>query len=140
MTPCELRSNLKKKLQNNGGVCKPLSEKELPAEEPIKESPEPKKKEKEPPVTEEEVDEEIEEPQEEKPKRKKGKKRAKLTVLQAVVLETIRDSPQRPRAIQTIIRGTGGVNIPRNDIIRSLNELKNKGLVEKVTTKAWQAI
>lgn len=121
-------------------MCKPLSEKELPTDELIKVPPEPKKKEKEPPVTKEEVDEEIEELLEEKPKRKKGKKRAKLTVLQAVVLETIRDRPQRPRAIQTIIRGTGGVDIPRNDIIRSLNELKNKGLVEKVTTKAWQAI
>ena len=77
-------------------------------------------------------------PEKEKPKRK-VKKRLKLTVLQAAVLETIRERPQRPRAIQTIIRGVGGVDVPRNDIIRSLTELKEKGLVEKVTTKAWQA-
>ncbi len=81
------------------------------------------------------------EPKKEKtPKEKKApKKRAKLTVLQAAVLETIRERPQRPRAIQTIIRGIGGVEVPRNEIIRSLNELKGKGLVDKVTTKAWQA-
>jgi hypothetical protein len=88
------------------------------------------------------IKEEIkEEPVEkEKPKGKKeSKKRAKLSVLQAAVLETIREQPQRPRAIQTIIRGTGGIDIPRNEIIRSLNELRQKGLVDKVTTKAWQA-
>jgi hypothetical protein len=84
------------------------------------------------------VDEEPEE--EEKPKRKTTKKtRAKLTVLQAAVFETIRERPQRPRAIQTIIRSAGGVDIPRNEIIRSLNELRDKGLVDKVTAKAWQA-
>ncbi|MFX0079677.1 MAG: hypothetical protein ACFE8O_10605 [Candidatus Hermodarchaeota archaeon] len=84
------------------------------------------------------VDEEPEE--EEEPKRKTTKKtRAKLTVLQAAVLETIRERPQRPRAIQTIIRSAGGVDIPRNEIIRSLNELRDKGLVDKVTAKAWQA-
>jgi hypothetical protein len=90
----------------------------------------------------EKVEEEIkEEPVEkEKPKGKKvSKKRAKLSVLQAAVLETIREQPQRPRAIQTIIRGTGGIDIPRNEIIRSLNELREKGLIDKVTTKAWQA-
>ncbi|MFW9984592.1 MAG: hypothetical protein ACFFCB_07680, partial [Candidatus Odinarchaeota archaeon] len=81
-----------------------------------------------------------EEPEEEKPKGKPTKKsRAKLTVLQAAVFETIRERPQRPRAIQTIIRSAGGVDIPRNEIIRSLNELRDKGLVDKVTTKAWQA-
>jgi hypothetical protein len=75
-----------------------------------------------------------------KPKRKKGaKKRAKLSVLQAAVLETVRERPHRPRAIQTIIYSAGGVDIPRNEIIRSLNELRDKGLVEKVTAKAWQA-
>lgn len=86
------------------------------------------------------IDEEDQEPiEEEKSKKKGAKKRAKLSVLQAAVLETIRDRPQRPRAIQTIIRGTGGVDVPRNEIIRSLNELRAKGLVDKVTTKAWQA-
>lgn len=78
-----------------------------------------------------------------KKKKAKGKKvsreRTKLSVLQAAVLETIREQPQRPRAIQTIIRGAGGVEVPRNEIIRSLNELREKGLVDKVTTKAWQA-
>jgi hypothetical protein len=78
-----------------------------------------------------------------KKKKAKGKKvskeRTKLSVLQAAVLETIRDRPQRPRAIQTIIRGAGGVEVPRNEILRSLNELREKGLVDKVTTKAWQA-
>ena len=75
-----------------------------------------------------------------KPKEKKpSKTRKRLTVLQAAVLETIRDRPQRPRAIQTIIRGVGGVEIPRNDIVRSLNELKKKGLVDKISGKAWQA-
>jgi hypothetical protein len=90
----------------------------------------------------EEVKEDIEEEPVEKGKskgKKESKKRAKLSVLQAAVLETIREQPQRPRAIQTIIRGTGGIDIPRNEIIRSLNELREKGLVDKVTTKAWQA-
>ncbi len=81
-------------------------------------------------------------PAKEKTKRreqKSSKGRARLTVLQAAVLETIRERAQRPRAIRTIIRGVGGVDIPQNEIIRSLNELKEKGLVDKVTTKAWQA-
>lgn len=91
-------------------------------------------------VTEEVVTDVDEEPEEEKPKGKPTKKsRAKLTVLQAAVFETIRERPQRPRAIQTIIRSAGGVDIPRNEIIRSLNELRDKGLVDKVTAKAWQA-
>jgi NCAIR mutase (PurE)-related protein len=72
-------------------------------------------------------------------KKKVSKKRAKLSVLQAAVLETVRERPQRPRAIQTIIFSAGGVDIPRNEIIRSLNELREKRLVEKVTSKAWQA-
>jgi hypothetical protein len=78
---------------------------------------------------------------EEAPKEKEKTKRdrAHLSVLQAAVLETIRERPQRPRAIQTIIRGAGGVDIPRNEVIRSLNELKEKGLVEKTTAKAWRA-
>ncbi|MFX0169015.1 MAG: hypothetical protein ACFE89_06580 [Candidatus Hodarchaeota archaeon] len=77
---------------------------------------------------------------EKKSKRKRApKKRTKLSVLQAAVLETIRERPQRPRAIQTIIFSAGGVDIPRNEVIRSLNELREKGLVEKVTAKAWQA-
>jgi len=98
-------------------------------EEPVVEAPE------------EEADDIDEEPEEEeKPKRKTTKKtRTKLTVLQAAVFETIRERPQRPGAIQTIIRGAGGVDIPRNEIIRSLNELRDKGLVDKVTAKAWQA-
>jgi hypothetical protein len=74
-----------------------------------------------------------------KQKEKTPRKRVKLTVLQAAVLETIRERPQRPQAIQTIIRGVGGIEIPRNEIIRSLNELRKKGLVEKISTKAWQA-
>jgi hypothetical protein len=104
----------------------------------------PEKSEEEPsliPSPEEDIDEVEEEPiEEEKPSQtKSSKKRAKLSVLQAAVYESIRERPQRPRAIQTIIRGTGGVDIPRNEIIRSLNELREKGLVDKVTTKAWQA-
>ncbi len=81
-------------------------------------------------------------PAKEKPKRKEqasSRGRTRLTVLQAAVLETIRERAQRPRAIRTIISGVGGVDIPQNEIIRSLNELKEKGLVDKVTTKAWQA-
>ena len=74
-----------------------------------------------------------------KEKEKTKRDRLRLSVLQAAVLETIRERPQRPRAIQTIIRGTGGVDIPRNEVIRSLNELKEKGLVEKTTAKAWRA-
>jgi hypothetical protein len=74
-----------------------------------------------------------------KEKEKTKRDRLRLSVLQAAVLETIRERPQRPRAIQTIIRGAGGVDIPRNEVIRSLNELKEKGLVEKTTTKAWRA-
>ena len=50
-----------------------------------------------------------------------------------------RKDHDQPVAIQTIIRGAGGVDIPRNEIIRSLNELRDKGLVDKVTAKAWQA-
>lgn len=115
-----------------------MSEKEEVSEEPEAEEPEKEAPPSEP--IEEVLDEEDQEPlEEEKPKKKGSKKRAKLSVLQAAVLETIRERPQRPRAIQTIIRGTGGVDVPRNEIIRSLNELQAKGLVEKVTTKAWQA-
>jgi hypothetical protein len=73
------------------------------------------------------------------PKEKVKRDRLHLSVLQAAVLETIRERPQRPRAIQTIIRGAGGVDIPRNEVVRSLNELKEKGLVEKATAKAWRA-
>ena len=123
-----------------------LSEKKETSEEAPKEPvPEEPKSEAPPASTADEEDEELEDFEDEpvedtKSKRKKSsKKRAKLTVLQAAVLETIRERPQRPRAIQTIIRGTGGVDIPRTEIIRSLNELRNKGLVDKVTTKAWQA-
>ena len=124
-----------------------VSKKETPSEE-TPTDPEPEEPEKEattPDTSEEKVEavkKEIkEEPaKKEKPKGKKeSKTRAKLSVLQAAVLETIREQPQRPRAIQTIIRGTGGIDIPRNEIIRSLNELLEKGLVDKVTTKAWQA-
>ena len=74
-----------------------------------------------------------------KEKEKTKRDRLRLSVLQAAVLETIRERPQRPRAIQTIIRGAGGVDIPRNEVVRSLNELKEKGLVEKTTAKAWRA-
>jgi hypothetical protein len=124
-----------------------MSKKKAPEDEaPEVEVPEdePQESKKEEPVVEapEEVVDDIEEEpeEEEKPKRKATKKtRAKLTVLQAAVFETIRERPQRPRAIQTIIRSAGGVDIPRNEIIRSLNELRNKGLVDKVTAKAWQA-
>ncbi|MFX1562624.1 MAG: hypothetical protein ACFFDP_04880 [Promethearchaeota archaeon] len=123
-----------------------MSEKEPSSEEPIETTPE----------SEEDVEAEVPTPSatpktktktvEEKPsgkekskQKEKPKTRAKLTVLQAAVLETIRERPQRAQAIQTIIRGVGGVEIPRNEIIRSLNELKEKGLVEKVSAKAWQA-
>ena len=125
-----------------------MSKKKAPEEKvPKDEAPEevePQGSEKEEPIVEdpeEAVNDVEEEPEEEeKPKRKTTKKtRAKLTVLQAAVLETIRERPQRPRAIQTIIRSVGGVDIPRNEIIRSLNELRGKGLVDKVTAKAWQA-
>ncbi len=88
-------------------------------------------------VQEEPVVEEVS-PKKKKRKEKAPRKRLKLTVLQAAILETIRERPQRPRAIQTIIQGVGGVEIPRNEIIRSLNELREKGLVEKISTKAWQ--
>jgi len=124
-----------------------VSKKEIPSEE-TPTDPKPEEPEKEATSTDapeekvEAVNKEIkEEPAEKKkPKGKKeSKTRAKLSVLQAAVLETIREQPQRPRAIQTIIRGTGGIDIPRNEIIRSLNELREKGLVDKVTTKAWQA-
>jgi hypothetical protein len=120
-----------------------MSKKKAP-EEKAPEEVVPEESEKEEPVVEapEEIVEDVdEEPEEvEKPKRKKTKKtRAKLTVLQAAVFETIRERPQRPRAIQTIIRGAGGVDIPRNEIIRSLNELRDKGLIDKVSAKAWQA-
>lgn len=95
----------------------------------------------EPEAVEEPLDEREEAPaKEKKPKKRRvSKKRAKLSVLQAAVLETVRERPQRPRAIQTIIFSAGGVDVPRNEIIRSLNELREKGLVEKVTAKAWQA-
>jgi hypothetical protein len=86
--------------------------------------------------------EEASPPAKEKPKRKAQKSsrgRTRLTVLQAAVLETIRERAQRPRAIRTIIRGVGGVDVPQNEIVRSLNELREKGLVDKVTAKAWQA-
>ena len=66
-------------------------------------------------------------PAKEKTKRREQKSsrgRTRLTVLQAAVLETIRERAQRPRAIRTIIRGVGGVDIPQNEIVRSLNELK----------------
>ena len=120
-------------------MSKKKASKEKKVEEPAPEEPE---KEVTPDsVPEEEIIEAEDEPiEEDEPKAKKrSKTRAKLSVLQAAVLETIRERPQRPRAIQTIIRGTGGVDIPRNEIVRSLNELRDKGLVDKVTTKAWQA-
>ncbi len=122
-----------------------MTKKKVPEDEAPEEA-EPQESEKEEPVVEapeelvNDIDEEDEEDEEEKPKGKQIKKtRAKLTVLQAAVFETIRERPQRPRAIQTIISSAGGVEIPRNEIIRSLNELRDKGLVDKVTTKAWQA-
>ena len=114
-----------------------VSKKETPSEE-TPTDPKPEEPEEKVEAVKEEIEEEPAE--KEKPKGKKeSKSRAKLSVLQAAVLETIREQPQRPRAIQTIIRGTGGIDIPRNEIIRSLNELLEKGLVDKVTTKAWQA-
>ena len=121
-----------------------MSEKET-APEGIPDEAESKKTEKPVPKSEDltEEAEEIEEPPvkvDKKSKEKKvSKKRAKLSVLQAAGLETIRERPQRPRAIQTIIYSAGGVEIPRNEIIRSLNELREKGLVEKVTAQAWPA-
>jgi outer membrane biosynthesis protein TonB len=118
-----------------------MSKKDPAPEETSTEPEKPTKEEAKPEDIEEPLDE-MEEPpvEEKKPKRKKAtKKRAKLSVLQAAVLETIRERPQRPRAIQTIISSAGGVDIPRNEIIRSLNELRDKGLVEKITAKAWQA-
>ena len=120
-----------------------MSKKDAAPEETSSE-PEPKKA-KDVAAEVEDLEEPLEEMEEapvkeKKPKRKKGaKKRAKLSALQAAVLETVRERSQRPRAIQTIIFSAGGVDIPRNEIIRSLNELREKGLVEKVTAKAWQA-
>jgi len=124
-----------------------MPKKEKPAKKSAKVPSQPKKKEKPkepaPPATPaptgeaEEAAPSIEEPAKEKEKAKRD--RLHLSVLQAAVLETIRDRPQRPRAIQTIIRGAGGVEIPRNEVVRSLNELKEKGLVEKTTAKAWRA-
>jgi hypothetical protein len=119
-----------------------MSDKEAPSEETPEESAT-EEPEEEPDVKEleqdkDDLDEELIEKK--KTKRKKpSKKREKLTVLQAAVLETVRERPQRPRAIQTIIHSAGGVEIPRNEIIRSLNELRDKGLVDKVSAKAWQA-
>jgi hypothetical protein len=125
-------------------MSKKKAPKEKATEEAVPEKTITEEIEKEEPVVEvpEEVEEaDDEEPEEEeKPKRKKpSKSRAKLTVLQAAVIETIRERPQRPRAIQTIIRSAGGIDIPRNEIIRSLTELRQKGLVDKVSAKAWQA-
>ncbi len=121
---------------------KKAPEEKVPEDEVLEEA-EPQELVKEEPVVEapeEMVNDVDEEPEEEEPKGKTTKKaRAKLTVLQAAVFETIRERPQRPQAIQTIIRSAGGVDIPRNEIIRSLNELRDKGLVDKVTAKAWQA-
>jgi hypothetical protein len=148
MTHCEQRSRPPNHFPSGKEyVAITVSKKETSPEETPKDPKSEAPKEEVPPieVPEDEVEaikEEIEEEpvEKEKPKGKKeSKKRAKLSVLQAAVLETIREQPQRPRAIQTIIRGTGGISIPRNDIIRSLNELRKKGLVDKVTTKAWQA-
>jgi hypothetical protein len=113
-----------------------------PEEKPTEPEPEePKDVAPKPEEVEEPLDEMEEAPVKEKKSKKKkvSKKRAKLSVLQAAVFETIRERAQRPRAIQTIIFSAGGVDIPRNEIIRSLNELRKKGLVEKVTAKAWQA-
>jgi len=74
---------------------------------PEKTSPKPKKSKDvtvEPKDSEEPLDEIKEAPvKEKKSKKKVSKKRAKLSVLQAAVLETIRERPQRPGAIQTII-------------------------------------
>lgn len=126
-------------------VSKYMSEKEASPEEstePTTESGEDVGTEAAAPSTPKTKDKTAEEKPSDKGKQKrkeKPKTRAKLTVLQAAVLETIRERPQRAQAIQTIIRGVGGVEIPRNEIIRSLNELKGKGLVEKVSAKAWQA-
>ncbi len=117
------------------GVCQVMSENDTPVDETIEPKPSSSEggtEESSPPPT----------PAKEKAKRKEQKSsrgRTRLTVLQAAVLETIRERAQRPRAIRTIIRGVGGVDIPQNEIVRSLNELKEKGLVGKVTTKAWQA-
>jgi hypothetical protein len=110
-----------------------MAENDTPTDEAV--DPEPSREEAK-------VEETPSPPPKEKVKRKESKpaqRRTRLTVLQAAVLETIRERAQRPRAIRTIIRGVGGVDIPQNEIIRSLNELKEKGLVDKVTSKAWQA-
>ncbi|MFW9986441.1 MAG: hypothetical protein ACFFDJ_07760 [Candidatus Odinarchaeota archaeon] len=119
-----------------------MSEEETPSEEtpkePTAEEPEDKPEVLEPEEDSDDIDEEPIKEKKTKPK-KTSKQRAKLTVLQAAVLETVRERPQRPRAIQTIIYSAGGVEIPRNEIIRSLNELRTKGLVDKVSAKAWQA-
>jgi len=146
MIHCLVRKRTSENIQITWSVSEHMSEKEPSSEEPTETKPESAK----------DVETEVPTPsttpktkagtveekpfEKEKPKRKeKPKSRAKLTVLQAAVLETIRERPQRAQAIQTIIRGVGGVEVPRNEIIRSLNELKEKGLIEKVSAKAWQA-
>ncbi len=109
-----------------------MSEDDTPVDETIEPTP----------SSDEESTEEAPPAAKEKPKRKEekpSKGRTRLTVLQAAVLETIRERAQRPGAIRTIIRGVGGVDVPQNEIVRSLNELKEKGLADKVTAKAWQA-
>lgn len=114
-----------------------MAEKETPTDKITEEATDEEPEEEVPVAKTPEVDDD--EVIEDERGKKDSKKRGKLTVLQAAVLETIRERPQRPRAIQTIIRGTGGVDVPRNEIIRSLNELREKGLVAKISTKAWQA-
>jgi len=105
------------------------------------EAEEPSEEESAPTPTTEEAPPLEEEPKVAKREKEKRRRRTRprLTALQAAVLETIRERAQRPRAIQHIIQSAGGALIPRNDIIRCLNQLKRKGLVEKVTKKAWKA-
>jgi len=135
-------------LECNFAGCPRMSEKDTPTGQPDSSPPSemPEEAEEASETTpasaaeEKEVPSEEEALPEEKPEKKeKRRPRVRLTALQAAVLEAIRERAQRPRAIQHIIQSAGGVLIPRNDIIRCLNELKRKGLVEKVTKKAWKA-
>jgi len=60
----------------------------------------------------------------------------KTELLEELVLAAIKTEPRRPRAIVRICKH----KLDQNQVVQILNKLREKGLVKKVSKKAWQAV
>ncbi|TFG12465.1 Lrp/AsnC family transcriptional regulator [Candidatus Thorarchaeota archaeon] len=61
-----------------------------------------------------------------------------ISEIDKAILSAILEDSHRPSAITSIVNGRG-VNCTQNEVVKALNELEDKGLVERYTSKTWLA-